>query len=162
MLVEQVRASLGAITVIHWNVYAGGAADLLAASPGEIRAVLEIPVVSLVAVVQAALPDLRKADGAAVLVTNGGFGKILPQLDAVCVQHGAMGLGLANAAKDKLTGLLHEKLKGQGIYVGQVMVNGTVKGTAFDNRNATLDPHVIADRFWSLYEARSDVRAEVP
>jgi short-subunit dehydrogenase len=160
-LVERARDALGPIAVIHWNAYAGGAADLLTADAASIRAVFDVPVVALALLVQAALPDLRKAEGAAVLITNGGFGKMSPQMDAVGVQFNAMGLALANAAKDKLSGLLHAKLKGDGIYVGQLMVNGTVKGTRFDSGQANLDPHAIGEKFWSLYKGRTEVRAEI-
>lgn len=41
--------------------------------------------------------------------------------------------------------------------MGEVVVQGLVKGTAFDSGNATLEPSAIADRFWGLYERRSDV-----
>ena len=160
-LVVQARAKLGPVTVIHWNAYGEGASDLLAADAGAIRAVLDVPVVSLLSIVQAALPDLRLSEGAAVLVTNGGFGKIDPEIDAVGVQLRAMGLSLANAAKDKLSGLLHARLAADGIYVAQLMVNGTIKGTRFDKGQANLDPRVIADRFWSLYTARKEIRAEI-
>jgi hypothetical protein len=71
-----------------------------------------------------------------------------------------MGLSVANAAKDKLVGLLSNKLASDGIFVGQVTVMGMVKGTAFDQGNATLEPRAIGERFWSLYEARTDVRAD--
>jgi NAD(P)-dependent dehydrogenase (short-subunit alcohol dehydrogenase family) len=160
-LVERVRPSLGPVRVIHWNAYAGGAADLLTADAASIRAVLDVPVTSLLSIVQAALPDLKKAEGAAVLITNGGFGKIDPRMDALGVQLNAMGLSLANAAKDKLAGLLHARLEADGVYVGQLMINGAVKGTRFDNGAATLDPHAIGDRFWSLYSSRTEVRAEM-
>jgi hypothetical protein len=77
------------------------------------------------------------------------------------VQWSAMGLSIGCAAKDKLVGLLSARLAGDGIYVGQVMVNGIVQGSAFDTGHGTLDPRVIADKFWALYEARAEVRAEV-
>src|ERR1700722_9702841 len=59
-LVERARDALGPIAVIHWNAYAGGAADLLTADAASIRAVFDVPVVALALLVQAALPDLRK------------------------------------------------------------------------------------------------------
>ena len=163
-LAERVRASLGNITVIHWNAY-GGSVDLFTADAAAIRGVFDVPVAALVMLVRACLPDLRKADGAALLVTNGGFAKMDSQMEAFAVTMAeplhAMGLSLGNAAKDKLSGLLHAKLKADGIYVGQLMVNGMVKGTRFDSGNATLDPHAIGDRFFSLYKARTEVRAEI-
>lgn len=77
------------------------------------------------------------------------------------VQYGAMGLSVANAAKDKLVGLLSKKLESDGIYVGQVTVMGTVKGTAFDQGNSTHEGRTIGERFWTLYQARTDVRADI-
>jgi NAD(P)-dependent dehydrogenase (short-subunit alcohol dehydrogenase family) len=160
-LIERVRASLGPIHVVHWNAYAGLAGDLLTADAAAIRGAFDIAVTGLVAVVQAALADLKKAEHPAVLVTNGSFGKLDAQVDAMGVKWGAMGLSVANAAKDKLVGLLSAKLADDGIYVGQVMVNGVVKGSAFDTGHGTLDARVIADEFWSLYRARADIRAQV-
>jgi hypothetical protein len=43
-----------------------------------------------------------------------------------------MGLAVANAAKHKLVGV-PEKLKGEGMYVSEVVVLGKVKGTPFDD-----------------------------
>lgn len=160
-LVARVKAVLGAPTVIHWNAYGGGAGDLLTADSAAVRRELDVAVLAPLALVQAALPDLTTAEGPAVLLTNGGFGKLDPQVDAYGVAVNAMGLSLANAAKSKLTGLLHAKLQNQGIYVAEVIVLGTVKGTAWDTGNATLEASRVADTFWSMYVARADVRGEV-
>jgi NAD(P)-dependent dehydrogenase (short-subunit alcohol dehydrogenase family) len=160
-VIARVRAALGPVAVIHWNAYSSVAGDLLSATPADVRSVLDVAVTGLVAAVQAALPDMKKAESPAVLVTNGGFGRIDPKVDAVGVQWGAMGLSMANAAKDKLVGLLSAKLKSEGVYVGQVTVMGVVKGTAFDKGGASLDPRTIAERFWSLYQSRTELRAEV-
>lgn len=43
-----------------------------------------------------------------------------------------------------------------GIYVGEVVVLGLVKGTAFDSGNATLEPSAVAGKFWNLYETRAE------
>jgi NADP-dependent 3-hydroxy acid dehydrogenase YdfG len=160
-LIERVRASLGPVSVVHWNAFTGQAGDLLTADAAAIRGVFDIAVTCLVAVVQAALPDLKTGERPAVLVTNGRFGKVDSEVDAMGAKWGAMGLSVACAAKDKLVGLLSAKLAGDGIYVGQVMVNGVVKGSAFDSGHGTVDGQVVADKFWSLYSARTDVRAEV-
>jgi NAD(P)-dependent dehydrogenase (short-subunit alcohol dehydrogenase family) len=161
-VVEQARATLGPLTAIHWNPYAGGAGDLLSATPQEIHQVLDIAVSSLLAAVRAALPDLRAQRGeSAVLVTNGGFGYSNPTMDKVSVDYNAMGLSLANAAKHKLVGMLAQKLASDGIYVAEVVVLSLVKGTAFDNGSATLDPARVAEKFWELYRARKDVTVEL-
>jgi len=160
-LVGKVRETLGPITALEWNAYSGAAGDLLAADVAAIRGALDIAVTSLLVVVQAALPDLKQQKDAAVLVINGGFGYFDPQVDAAAVQWNAMGLSVANAAKHKLCGLLAKKLQGDGVYVGEAMVLGTVKGTAFDGGQATLEPSVVAGKLWDLYRARADVTVEI-
>jgi NADP-dependent 3-hydroxy acid dehydrogenase YdfG len=160
--IGKARAALGPITVIHWNAYGGAeAGDLLAAEPAAIRGVFDVAVVGLVAAVQEALPDLKKTKEGAVLVTNGAFGEINPQIDGFAASSKFMGLALANAAKHKLVGLLSAALKGDGVYVGEVMVAGTVKGTAWDQGQATLEGATIANKFWELYQARGEIRGRV-
>jgi short-subunit dehydrogenase len=159
-VVGKIRASMGPINALHWNAYGGAAGDLLAADTAAVHAALDIATASLLAVVQEALPDLRKEKDSAVLVTNGGFGYFDAAVDASAVQFNAMGLALANAAKHKLVGLLAQKLKPEGVYVGEVMVVGLVKGTAWDQGNAQLDPAAIGERFWQLYGARSETYSQ--
>lgn len=72
----------------------------------------------------------------------------------------AMGVALANAAKHKLAGLLAQRLKGDGVYVGEVMIYGTIKGTPTDSGNA-IDASIVAEKFWDLYQSRGEVRASV-
>jgi NADP-dependent 3-hydroxy acid dehydrogenase YdfG len=156
-LVGRVRAALGPITVLHWNVYAPAAGDLLAAKPAELRSILDVPVIGLLSAVQAVLPDLRTQKESALLVTNGGLGLFDAAVDATAVQWGAEGLAVANSAKRKVVGLLSPKLKADGIYVGEVVVLSLVKGSAFDSGNATLAPATVADKFWQLYTERTEV-----
>jgi NADP-dependent 3-hydroxy acid dehydrogenase YdfG len=160
--VGKARAALGPIAVVQWNAYGGAeAGDLTTADAPTIRAVFDVAVVGLLAAVQEALPDLKQSKEAAVLVTNGAFADINPQIDAFASSAKAMGLALGNAAKHKLVGLLSQRLKADGIFVGEVMVAGTVKGTAWDSGNANLDPAAIANKFWELYQARGEIRARV-
>lgn len=159
-MVRKVRGALGSISVLHWNAYSSSAGDLLAADTSDVRAAIEIAVLSPLAAVQEALPDLRAQKGA-LLVTNGGLALFDPAVDAMSVSWNVMGLAVANSAKHKLVGLLSAKLKEEGVYVGEVMVTATVKGTAFDQGNATLDPAVIAAKFWELFESRSEVSARI-
>jgi NAD(P)-dependent dehydrogenase (short-subunit alcohol dehydrogenase family) len=162
-MVEKVHAALGPISVIEWTAYSPGnlAGDLLTASPAELRSLFDVGIVGLVSVVQAALADLRSEKGA-ILVTNGGAGFIDPAADAVVVQYGMMGLGVANAAKHKLVGVLAKKLEADGIYVAEIMVAGSIKGTPFDRgQPGTIEGKVVADKYWELYEARKDVRTTV-
>jgi NADP-dependent 3-hydroxy acid dehydrogenase YdfG len=153
-LAGKVREQLGPATVLHWNAYGMGGGDLLKADAAEIRQVLELPVTSLVQAVQAFLPDLRQQQSAAVLITNGSLGVLDPAVDAMAVSWNAMGLAVANAAKHKLARLLSAKLQSENIYVGEVVVSGTVKGTPWDNGSSTLESSAIATRFFDLYRDR--------
>lgn len=161
--IGKARAALGPIAVLQWNAYGGGeAGDLATTDPAAVRGVFDVAIVGLLAAVQEALPDLKSAKDGAVLVTNGAFGEISEQMDGYAVGMKAMGLALANAAKHKLVGLLSQRLKGEGVYVGEVMVAGTVKGTAFDNgASGTIESSAIANAFWRLYQARGDIRARI-
>jgi NADP-dependent 3-hydroxy acid dehydrogenase YdfG len=159
--IAKARVQFGPITIIHWNAFGGReAADLLTTNPAVVRGVFDVAVVGLLAAVQESLPDLRNTNEGAVLVTNGAFGERTAQMDAYATSLKTMGVALANAAKDKLVGLLAQRLKGDGIYVGQVTIAGTIKGTAWDSPDS-IEPSVVADKFWELYQARGEVRARV-
>ena len=127
---------------------------MLAAPPEELRATPDVATTSLVAAIQAALPDLERAGDGAVLVTNGGLGFYDAQVDAMGVAWNAMGLSMANAAKHKLVGLLAKKLAPKNVYVGEVVVLGAVKGTAFDDGSSKLEASAVAQAFLELYRAR--------
>jgi NAD(P)-dependent dehydrogenase (short-subunit alcohol dehydrogenase family) len=159
-LVQDVRAVLGPISVVHWNAYVGGAGDLKTSTTDELRTVLDVAVHGLIAVAQAALPDL-KAERGALLVTGGGFAFYDAQVDAAATQWGAAGLAISKAAQHKTVGLLHQALASDGVYVGEVVVTGSVKGTAFDSGSATLEAAAIAEKFWELTEARSPASATI-
>jgi NADP-dependent 3-hydroxy acid dehydrogenase YdfG len=153
--IRDIRSALGPIAIVHWNAYSGTSIDLLTSPIDDLRAALDVSVHGMLAAVQEALPDLKAQKGA-VLVTGGGLAFYDPKVDATAVEWGAMGLAVAKAAQHKTAGLLHAKLAPEGVYVGEVVVLGLVKGTAFDSGHATLEPSSIADRFWSLYERRTD------
>jgi short-subunit dehydrogenase len=155
-LVPQVREKLGPIAVLHWNAYPSGAGDILSADLAAITSIFDVAVAGLVVAVQESLADLKAAKGG-ILVTNGGLLFDDPNIDDMASKRGLMGLSLGNAAKHKLVGLLAAKLKAEGVYVGEVIVTGTVKGTAFDTGNGTLEASSIAQKFWDLFTARSEI-----
>jgi NADP-dependent 3-hydroxy acid dehydrogenase YdfG len=160
--ISKARAELGPIAVVHWNAYGGAdAGDLLTADPNAIRSVFDVAIVGLLAAVQEALPDLKQSKEGAVLITNGAFGDVNPQMDGYAVSGKAMGLALGNGAKHKLVGLLAARLESEGVYVGEVVVAGTIKGSAWDSGNANLDAKTVADKFWSLHQTRKEVRSRV-
>ncbi|MBC8074191.1 MAG: SDR family NAD(P)-dependent oxidoreductase [Deltaproteobacteria bacterium] len=160
-MIADVRAQLGPITVLHWNAYAPGAGDLTDGELDALRHTLEVSAVSLVGAVHAALPDLRSQSEAAVLVTGGGIATYDPKVDAMVVGWKAMGLAVGKAAQHKVVGLLHARLASENIYVADVTVLGIVKGTAWDQGNATLAASDIAERFWQVYRERREVNVTV-
>ena len=159
--IRRIHAELGPITVLHWNAFGGeNVGDLLAADSNEVRGVFDVAVVGLLAALRETLADLKSAGDGALLVTNGGFGDATPETDTFVTSIHAPGIGLANAAKNKLAGLLAERLKGEGVYVGEAVIYGTVKGTP-SGGTGTIDPSRVADTFWELYQARGDTRAAI-
>ena len=159
--IAKARSELGSITVIHWNAISGSEVrELMAADPTSVRGVFDVAVVGLLAAVQETLPDLKSTKHGAILVTNGAFGETAPAMDEFAINLKAMGVALANAAKYKLVGLLAARLRGDGVYVGEVMVAGMIKGTPSDSGGG-IAGSVVANKFWELYQARSEVRARV-
>jgi len=162
-MVEEVRGALGPIAVLEWTAYPAVtvAGDLLTAKPEEVRSLFDVSVVGLLAAVQAVVPDLKSEKGA-VLVTNGYVGVVDPKVDGMLTQYGSMGFGVSNAAKHKLVGLLAKKLEPEGVYVAEVMIAGTIKGTPFDRGNTpTIEGSTVAAKYWELYTARRDLRTTI-
>jgi hypothetical protein len=71
-----------------------------------------------------------------------------------------MGLALSGAAKHKLVGLLSQRLKKAGIYVGKVMTFASIKGTPGGDATS-IEPSIVAEKFWQLYEARGKTYAAI-
>jgi len=159
-VVGKVRAKLGPISALHWNAYSTAAGDLLTADVAAIRSSLDLAVTSLVATVQESLPDLRTQKGA-VLVTNGGFAFYDPKVDEAGVKSNSMGLSAANAAKHKIVGMLAHRLKDDGVYVGEVVIRGVVKGSSWDSGDGDVEPSEVAARFWELYAARRETSVTI-
>jgi len=159
--IRSIRSRMGPITVLHWNLYGGAdAGDLLTADAASVRAAFDATVVGLLAATAEALPDLKQSGNGTILVSNGAFGEVSPVMDEAAVTYRAMGIAISSAAKDKLVGMLAQRLKGDGIYVGEVIVYGTIKGTPSGGTDS-IDPVRIAAEHWRLYQTRSETRAAV-
>ncbi len=159
-MVREVASSLGPVNVLHWNAYGHGAGDLTTATREELQAVFDVSIHGMIAAVQESLADLKSQQGA-VLVTGGGLAFYDSNVEKMAVSWGAMGLALAKAAQHKTAGLLHQKLAGEGVYVGEVVVTGVVKGTAFDSGGGTIEPSAVANKFWEMYQNRGPVSAKI-
>jgi len=159
--VRAVQESLGPITSIVFSAYRPvEIGDVLTDDPNTVNQVFMIGIGGMLTVVQAALDDLRNADQAAVLVLNGGLGIQDPSIDSAAISFGGDGVALECAAKSKLVGLLSERLRPEEIYVGELIINGTVKGSPYAGPTA-LDPAVIADRLWQMAEDRAENHVQI-
>ena len=114
----------------------------------------------LLACTQAVLDDLKATPGAVILVLNGAFGENTSEMDAIAKLLDRDGVGLGNAGKSKLVGVLAERLREFDIYVGEVTIAGSVAGTATAVANA-IEPTKIADTLWSLTKSRDTTRTRL-
>ena len=159
--VQTVRSQLGPITILHWNAYGGtDVSDLLTADQAALHKIFDVAVFGLIAAADEALPDLKRNGEGAILISNGAFGLVSPEVDEAVINLHVMGLALSSAAKHKLVGLLAERLKGDGVYVGEVMVYRAIKTTP-SVEGDTVDPSVVAGKHWEIYQARGETRAVV-
>jgi NAD(P)-dependent dehydrogenase (short-subunit alcohol dehydrogenase family) len=161
--IAEARAALGRIEVLLWNASSGhGLGDLLSVDPSSVKAVFDVAIAGLLAAVQEALPDLRTAGDGAILVTNGALGDLDPAVDRAAIAVSAEGIGIGNAAKAKLVGLLAARLQNEGVYVGEVTIAGVVKGTrAVIAGVPMIEGAAVAEAFWDLYRNRRDTRVRI-
>jgi NAD(P)-dependent dehydrogenase (short-subunit alcohol dehydrogenase family) len=159
--VARIRKELGPISAVLWTAFRGGAVrNVLDTAPEDVTGAFGIGVSGLLACTQAALDDLKSSTEAAILVANGALGDNTSQADAYAKMLNNDGVALENAAKSKLVGILAERLRDDGIYVGEVTIVGSVKGTATAIAGA-IEPSKIADLFWSLTRSRDKTRVRI-
>ena len=150
--IADVRAAMGSIGIVHWNAYSSAEGDLLSITPADLSQSLAVRVVGYIAAVQASLADLEANQGA-VLATSGVMAFYGSEIDTFAKDFGAIAVSVA--AQHKATGLLTETLTARGIYVGEVIVNGFVKGwEGVNQRGAVLESADIAEQFWELNATR--------
>jgi NAD(P)-dependent dehydrogenase (short-subunit alcohol dehydrogenase family) len=161
--IRSVRSQVGPISVIQWSAYGGlEPAELLADDNASLRGAIDVAVFGLLAAASEALPDLKHDGTGAILVSNGALAEATAAMDLSAVQTGAVGLALSGAAKHKLVGLLAQRLKDDGVYVAEVMVHASIKNTPGESADyGIVDPAVIAQKYWELYQARSETRADI-
>ena len=156
-----IRGDLGPVTAFALTAYRNVVVDdVLAADPGTVAQVFDIAVTGLLTAVQTTLDDLRAAGSASVLVVNGALGLQDDTIDEYAVSFGGDGVALECSAKTKLVGLLAARLRTEDIYVGEIVINGSVKGSPYAGPTA-IDPADIADRLWRMAEERTEVHVHI-
>ncbi|MGH3321809.1 MAG: SDR family NAD(P)-dependent oxidoreductase [Streptosporangiaceae bacterium] len=101
-----------------------------------------------------------RCDAADPTMIRRTVGENTAQADGFAKLLGIDGVGLENAAKSKLVGILAERLRGFDVYVGEVTIAGSVAGTATATPTA-IDPSAVADTFWSLRQRRDRTRVRL-
>ena len=152
-LVQAVRAKLGSINVLQWTATSTEAGDLLTANGAAIQRLGCGPSLACCRHCKRRCQTFAPTPKTPRCITNGGFGLFGDGSDSAAAQFNAMGISVANAAKHKLTRVLAKKLAPEGIYVGELMVLGTIKGTAWDSRFHLAS--VMGNRFLQMYKQRS-------
>jgi NADP-dependent 3-hydroxy acid dehydrogenase YdfG len=150
--IKKIQSQMGRISVILWNAasYSGG--DLMSEEdPASVlNQIVSVGCGGLLSSVQAAYDDLKKSKGT-VLITGGGLSTYDVQVDEIAVDNNWMGLALCKSSQRKLAGLLHTRLKSDGIMVGTVIISGPVK---IDGGHDVTDPNDVAKRFWNIHKQR--------
>ncbi|WP_338883646.1 SDR family NAD(P)-dependent oxidoreductase [Xenorhabdus sp. TH1] len=152
-VMEDIRADMGPVGILHWNAFSDIDGDLLSTAPEALSQSLAVRVVGYIAAVQAVQPDLEVTRGA-VLATSGVMAFYGSDIDSFAKDFGALAVSVA--AQHKATGVLTQTLAQHGIYVGEVVVNGFVKKSAGSVQHETsVDPEDVAEQFWQMNAART-------
>jgi len=159
-VVARVRGDLGPVTAVLWTAFrSGDVRNVLKTRAEDVGHVFDVGVAGLLACVQEVLEDL-KSSGGSVLVANGALGENTTDADRYAKYLNNDGVALENSAKSKLVGVLAERLREFGIYVGEVTIAGSVAGTATGDASA-IPPDRIANEFWSLTQSRATTRVRM-
>ena len=159
--IQSIRDGWGPVTALALTAYRNVVvSDVLAADPGTVARVFDIGVTGLLTAVQTSLDDLRAADSASVLVVNGALGLQDDAIDEYAASFGGDGVALECSAKTKLVGLLAARLRTDDVYVGEIVINGSVKGSPHASPTA-IDPIDVAERLWRMAEERSEVHVQI-
>ena len=159
--IATIKTDLGTVSAVLWTAFrSGGVTNVLSTRPEHIERVFDIGITGLLTCVQETLEDLKSSSSAAILVANGALGEHTSQADTFSKLLDNDGVSLENAAKSKLVGILAERLREFDIYVGEVTIAGSVKGTATATPTA-IEPAEIAETFWSLARDRDKTRVRI-
>lgn len=151
-MIHQVRTRWGPIGMLHWNAFFDVEGSLLSMPISDLSKSLSVRLIGYLTAVQQSFADLKAHQGC-VLATSGITALHQAQIDAFTRNHAA--LAIAAAAQHKATAILADSLANDGIYVGELIINGLVCGTPAANATSQcLDPAQIAEEFWQLQLTR--------
>ena len=129
--------------VVLYNAAVVKALDIMDEDPQVLTHDFSINVSNALTSLQAAYQGLRDKKGA-FLLTGGGLG-VTP-----AAAYGSLSIGKAGVRS--LAYQLHERLKGEDIYVGLLTVAGFINPDS-----STHSPELLASLYWKMYTERSQV-----
>lgn len=138
---------LGPITVLQYSPlpsrrYLKPVLDL---TPELALEALQFSAIGLIVAARAVLPAMREAGEGALLLINGGT--------SMQSRPDFAGTSVAFPAETAYGEMLHAALADEGIYVGQMVIPGSIPKLQIDNG---IDG--VAERIWAMYQARGDFR----
>ncbi|KAJ3283090.1 hypothetical protein HDU76_008534 [Blyttiomyces sp. JEL0837] len=151
----QAHEALGPITCLIWN----GVKDpksLMEAHPEDLDAGYRLCVTSLVASVLACMDDLKQCKGC-VIATGDGLALEKHECVKEAIEKDLDTLAVDKAGQRKAIHLLHERMKPEGVFVGECCIESPVKGTKFDvGGKAKLTSEDVADHIYQAVKKRPD------
>jgi short-subunit dehydrogenase len=145
--IQHIQEQMGSIHVLQYNAVDFRFQHIMQDTVEDLVSGFKTSVVNALMATKALLPDL-KANQGAVLMTGGGSG-IYPQPEM-----GSISLGKAGIRN--LSGQLNKVLKADGIFVGTVIVAGSIAP-----ESTTHSPKILADKFWEMYCNKTDAEVIV-
>jgi len=151
-LFTAIDATMGTITVLHWNVAPGSVTgkNLLTATVEDMERTHALGVTNLLLSIQVLLPKLQQAEHPAVLVTSGASS--LPGSEVGALSLGIAAGAVAQSGKNELVGLLAVQLRRIGVFVGEVVIGALVleKGPV---PPIAVTGDDVGQAFWDVYSS---------
>jgi NAD(P)-dependent dehydrogenase (short-subunit alcohol dehydrogenase family) len=149
---ERATEALGPIEVLQYSPLPQKdfMRPVLETTPADLVGPVEFSIYGPVAAVHQVVPGMRflgEATGS-ILFVNGG--------SAVKPGRNVTGTSVAFAGQAAYAQLLHEVLGEEGIYVGQLIIGGSI-----DPDSDEKSPEALAERLWTMHTERSTFRTQV-
>ncbi|KAJ3283089.1 hypothetical protein HDU76_008533 [Blyttiomyces sp. JEL0837] len=152
---NQVREALGPITILFWNAIKPPKPLLdPSVSFKDLDAGYRVAVTSLAVAIKACMDDLKKTKGC-VVCTGDGLALENEEIVKMTVKHDLDSLAIDKAQQRKAVQLMHERMKPEGIFVGEVTVTSAVKGTPLDvEGKGKLTSETVADNVYEMVKKK--------
>jgi short-subunit dehydrogenase len=144
--INSLRDKLGGVDVLVYNAAAIRQKNILNETAVTLVNDFKVNVANVLSSVKVLLSELKEKKGA-VLLTGGGF-SLFPH-----PEFGSLSIGKAGLRS--LAFQLNQTLSSAGIFIGTVTINGVI-----DEQSELYTPTLIAEKFWQLYQQRTEVEIQ--